>query len=377
LGAIDRASGTVSYTPNPGYSGHDSFTYNASNVAGASDPATATMTIPPSCMNVASSTPALGGATSVALSCTGPAGVPLSYAVVTLPAHGTLGAINQANGTVTYTSQAGYLGSDSFTYQASDADGASNAATATMTVPPAHVAVSLGPVSLSGASAVLPITCDGTPGINCTGAATFTARVKMRGNTIIAAGAGDGARTARPRLRTVTVTVGRTAFAVPSGTSVRLRTTLNATGKQLLGRFYKLRAQLTLSGTTALTRPLTFSYRVIDAHVRYSWSFFSSGYTAVVELTPLALPHGSRIEVTCRGRGCPFARRALKPHGRRLALAPLFGHANLAPGAVVTVIVSAPASVAQVSIFTMRNGRGPSLVVRCLPPGSGHAVPCA
>ena len=90
----------------------------------------------PSCANVASSTPAGGGGATVSLSCTAPAGVALTYAIASGPAHGSLGAINQTNGQVSYTSQSGYSGQDTFTYQASDVGGASNTATATITVPP-------------------------------------------------------------------------------------------------------------------------------------------------------------------------------------------------------------------------------------------------
>ena len=45
-------------------------------------------------------------------------GNPLTAAVVTGPAHGTL-ALN-ANGSFTYTPTANYNGADSFTYRASD-----------------------------------------------------------------------------------------------------------------------------------------------------------------------------------------------------------------------------------------------------------------
>ena len=66
----------------------------------------------------------------------GPLGVALGYAIVTGPQHGTLGAINQTNGQVSYTSHNGYAGTDTFTYRATNAGGSSNTATATITVPP-------------------------------------------------------------------------------------------------------------------------------------------------------------------------------------------------------------------------------------------------
>jgi DNA-binding beta-propeller fold protein YncE len=56
--------------------------------------------------------------TSIALSCTDPIGAPTTYSVVTPPAHGTLGTIDQAGAKVSYTPAAGYSGPDSFTYKA-------------------------------------------------------------------------------------------------------------------------------------------------------------------------------------------------------------------------------------------------------------------
>jgi len=71
----------------------------------------------------------------VELACSGPVGLPLSYAIVSGPAHGTLGAINQTTAIVPYTPVPGYTGTDQFTYHASGADGVSSTATATITIP--------------------------------------------------------------------------------------------------------------------------------------------------------------------------------------------------------------------------------------------------
>jgi len=47
LGPIDQTSATVTYTPNSGYSGPDSFTYRATSTNGTSNTATATITVTP------------------------------------------------------------------------------------------------------------------------------------------------------------------------------------------------------------------------------------------------------------------------------------------------------------------------------------------
>jgi len=89
--------------------------------------------------NVAAATP-----TTIPLSCSDLNRDPLTLAITgTLPAHGTLGAIDQAAGTVLYTPVAGYAGPDSFSYKANDGALDSNTAT----------------VSLSVAGALLPSGC--------------------------------------------------------------------------------------------------------------------------------------------------------------------------------------------------------------------------
>jgi DNA-binding beta-propeller fold protein YncE len=63
--------------------------------------------------------------------CADPDGDPFTFEIGTAPAHGTLGAIDQATGKVIFTPAAGYVGADSFTYRGSDAVGAGDAASVT------------------------------------------------------------------------------------------------------------------------------------------------------------------------------------------------------------------------------------------------------
>jgi hypothetical protein len=140
LGTIEQGGGSISYTPQPGYSGSDSFAYRTTDAAGTSNVATVTITVPqtpPRCVDVASRTPVGGGTVTVAMSCSVPSGATPIFHIVSAPAHGTLAAVNQAAGWVSYTPQPGFSGVDRFTYQGSDQGGASNVATATVTVRPA------------------------------------------------------------------------------------------------------------------------------------------------------------------------------------------------------------------------------------------------
>ena len=59
-------------------------------------------------------------------------GNPLTPVIVTGPSNGSL-TVNP-DGTITYTSNSGFVGTDQFTYQDQDANGVSNVATVTITV---------------------------------------------------------------------------------------------------------------------------------------------------------------------------------------------------------------------------------------------------
>ncbi|EQD72258.1 lipoprotein, partial [mine drainage metagenome] len=61
-------------------------------------------------------------------------GAALTFAIVSQPANGTVNLTNASTGAFTYTPNAGFSGTDSFTFDASDSGGASNTATETVTV---------------------------------------------------------------------------------------------------------------------------------------------------------------------------------------------------------------------------------------------------
>ena len=157
LGAI--ASGSVTYTPDAGAFGTDTFTYGASDGTAASAPATVTITItrPPSCDDVSVRT-AVGAPVEVPLACSDPdAGDSLTYLKVTDPSKGSLGAFSGS--TVTYTPAAGQFGADSFTYRATDGTADSAPATVHVTIsrPPSCDDISLA--ARAGTPVSIPLTC--------------------------------------------------------------------------------------------------------------------------------------------------------------------------------------------------------------------------
>ncbi|MFC5450589.1 Ig-like domain-containing protein [Paenibacillus aestuarii] len=140
-GTLSAVNGTnVTYTPTAGYSGPDSFTYTASDGKLTSAPAAVTITV--TAINHA---PVADGqavttdedqSKTITLSGTDPDENNLTYAIVTGPAHGTLGPISGAN--VTYTPAPNYNGADSFTFTVTDGKATSTPATVNITVTPVN-----------------------------------------------------------------------------------------------------------------------------------------------------------------------------------------------------------------------------------------------
>jgi 6-phosphogluconolactonase (cycloisomerase 2 family) len=110
----------------------------------------------PSCQAATAST-AYQTPVSVAVSCTDADGDPLTTAIATGPAHGTLGAVAQSTGTLTYTPAAGYSGTDSFTFDASDGTNVSAPVIATISIgaPPAVPPPAPAPITQASARASL------------------------------------------------------------------------------------------------------------------------------------------------------------------------------------------------------------------------------
>ena len=131
-------SGTVRYAPNSNYVGEDRFTYTISDGQGGTATASVVVTITsvndaPVAVDDSFSTTedtAVGG--NVVANDTDPDEDALSAARGTGPANGTL--VLGADGSFTYTPNADFTGTDSFTYTVSDGNGGSDTGTVVLTI---------------------------------------------------------------------------------------------------------------------------------------------------------------------------------------------------------------------------------------------------
>lgn len=139
---VVNANGSFTYTPTNGYSGPDSFTYQASDGVAASAPQTVSITVsaaPNSAPTAVADAYSTDEGVTLAVPAPGvlgndtdPESDPLTAQLVSGVGHGSI-TLNP-NGSFTYVPTAGYVGGDSFTYRAKDASGQSAAATVTLTV---------------------------------------------------------------------------------------------------------------------------------------------------------------------------------------------------------------------------------------------------
>ncbi|MGP4058383.1 Ig-like domain-containing protein [Mycobacterium sp. 4D054] len=137
-----NADGSFTYTPDTDYHGVDSFTYRASDAATTGN--TALVTIAVTAVNDAPVSIHDNVTTNEDTSVTGNVlandtdvdGDALQATVVAGPANGTL--ILNADGTFTYTPNADFHGTDTFTYEAGDGITTSSAATVSITINPVN-----------------------------------------------------------------------------------------------------------------------------------------------------------------------------------------------------------------------------------------------
>jgi hypothetical protein len=132
-GTLSGTAPNLTYTPNTGYQGTDSFTFRVNNGVANSSTATVSITVAAAVPTANSQSVTTNQNTAKAITLTGsdanvPA-LPLTYTVTAGPTRGTLSGTAP---NLTYTPTAGYVGSDSFQFRVSN--GAANSGNATVSI---------------------------------------------------------------------------------------------------------------------------------------------------------------------------------------------------------------------------------------------------
>ena len=227
--------GTYTYTPDPGFSGTDTFTYQLCSIICVT--ATETIVVGPNAVDYAYTTPFGTALTTgdVATADTYPAGA--GFAQTSDPAHGTV--TWNGDGTYTYTPDPGFTGSDAFTFTVDDGTSVSSSAIVTISVmAPADLpcqdatrTIDAG-TSLSVATwlAAVPVLCtapggavvtvDGTPTAgsgSIDGAGAYTPPSGFLGTDLVTVGVVAGGGAARG---TATLAVSVVDPAAPTGAGI-------------------------------------------------------------------------------------------------------------------------------------------------------------
>ncbi|MCP9273549.1 Ig-like domain-containing protein, partial [Mycolicibacterium arenosum] len=230
-----NTNGTFTYTPATNFNGTDTFTYRVTDGAFDSNPTTVTITvtavndIPVANPDTYMATEDTATSLNVTSNDVDGDGDLLFIATVSEPAHGTL---TQQIGSLTYTPDAQFNGTDSFTYTVTDGFGFSNTATVTINVTPVNDAPVANPDEYSTLAGT-PLTVSipngvtgndsdpdddtaltatvvdppvhGTLNLNTNGTFTYTPATNFNGTDTFTYRVTDGALDSNPTTVTVTV----------------------------------------------------------------------------------------------------------------------------------------------------------------------------
>jgi hypothetical protein len=138
--AVATPEGTLTYTPTSGFSGTDTFTYTVSDGQGGTATGTVTVTItavndaPQAVADTATTAEDTAVTIAVLANDQDVDGGSLQVTGITAGSHGA--ATVHADGTLTYTPETNFTGTDTFTYTVSDGQGGTATGTVTVTVTP-------------------------------------------------------------------------------------------------------------------------------------------------------------------------------------------------------------------------------------------------
>ncbi len=217
---VNPATGTVTYTAPAGYTGTDTFTYTVRNTAGVtSDPATVSVAVSTTAAGPVANPDAAAATTAVPTvvdvlandgDLSGSATLdPTTVKIAVQPNHGGTATVDPTTGAITYTSAAGFVGTETFSYTVGDDD--------EVTSQPAVVTVTVtAPPPAAGVPTTLPTTVTAVAG-GATVIGVLTGATEAGTATIVPS---TVAVSTQPTGGTVTVNADGTVSYTPNGTFV-------------------------------------------------------------------------------------------------------------------------------------------------------------
>jgi DNA/RNA endonuclease G (NUC1) len=189
-GSVTHNGTTVSYTPNANFFGNDSFTYTVDDGHGGTDTATVNVTVTnvqdaPDAVNDSTTIAEDSGANTISVrdNDVDVDNDTLTVSAITQGAHGAV-AITGGGTTVSYTPNANYYGSDSFTYTVNDGNGGTDTATVNVTITNVNDApVATGESYVTNSNTTLNVPAPGVLSNDTDiDSATLTAQLAVNGN---------------------------------------------------------------------------------------------------------------------------------------------------------------------------------------------------
>lgn len=134
----------------------------------------------------------------------------------------------------------------------------------------------------------------------------------------------------------------------------------------------------TATRTIEVSSPATAKLRRLRA--RLSSSFKPHGKFTTVKKLQLNVPSGSTVAAICKAGKKKCAGKAKKKFTKKKAsgkvsLSPYVGR-DFKAGTTITITVSKPGFIGEVTVLKMRRGKAPRLTTKCLPPGAKAPVAC-
>jgi hypothetical protein len=117
----------------------------------------------------------------------------------------------------------------------------------------------------------------------------------------------------------------------------------------------------------------------VDSKFSYSWRRSGAGAHPVTRLPKARVsnvPKGGKVVVRCKGKGCKFKSKKIKPRKGRANLSHLLGKLRFGKKAKLTVTITAPGYSSRIITLTMRPPKAPKRVKSCRKPGARTTYHC-